>query len=134
MEISAGFVIIQDNKILLAHPTGSKWFGTYSIPKGKVEENETILEAAIRETKEELGIEVDGSELTENDKRYINYIDKDGETYKRVYYYVVEPIDLIRVDNTNLQKKEVDWAGFLTKEEAEKRIFGRFKSLLDYLK
>jgi hypothetical protein len=33
----------------------------------------------------------------------------------------------------NLQPEEVDWAGFLDKEEAEKRIFDRFKSILKYL-
>jgi hypothetical protein len=33
----------------------------------------------------------------------------------------------------NLQPEEVDWVGFLDKEEAEKKIFGRFKEILEYL-
>jgi hypothetical protein len=32
-----------------------------------------------------------------------------------------------------LDKNEVDWCGFLTKEDAEKRIFDEFKPLLIYI-
>jgi len=57
LKISAGFVIIQDNKILLEHPTGSNWYGTYSIPKGQMEDGEDALFTALRETKEENSLE-----------------------------------------------------------------------------
>lgn len=56
MKESAGLVILYDNKILLAHPTGQRWYGTYSIPKGHIEEGEDRLDAAIRETQEEIGL------------------------------------------------------------------------------
>jgi 8-oxo-dGTP pyrophosphatase MutT (NUDIX family) len=133
MEISAGLVIIQDNKILLEHPTGSKWLGTYSIPKGQVEEGENHLEAAIRETQEELGIKFDSDDFETEADGYINYTDEKGHIDKRVYYFVVEPDKYLEIDKTKLEKDEIDWAGFLTKEEAEKRIYWRFKSLLKYL-
>jgi ADP-ribose pyrophosphatase YjhB (NUDIX family) len=55
LKISAGLVIIQDNKILLGHPTGAKWTNTFSIPKGEVQEGESLFDAAFRETREEFG-------------------------------------------------------------------------------
>ena len=131
--ISAGLVIIADNKILLCHPTGQKWFGSYSIPKGHLEDGEDLLEAAIRETYEELGLKFEINQIEPNSEGYINYRDENGELYKRVYFYIIELEKPIDIDKNKLQKEEIDWAGFLNKEEAEKRIFWRFKPLLNYL-
>ena len=130
---SSGLVIIYDNKILLEHPTGQKWFSTYSIPKGHIEEGEDHLSAALRETEEELGIKFTADQFDPHDKGYINYTDADGNIYKKVYFYVIRLDAPINIDKTKLQKEEIDWAGFLSKEEAEKRIFWRFKPLLVYL-
>ena len=131
MKESAGLVLLHDNKILLVHPTGGKWFGTYSIPKGEIDENETALEAAIRETHEEIGILFDIDNIRVIDDGYINYTNG-GETYKRVYFFVVNLIHL--PIGIQVQKEEVDWAGWLPKAEAEKRIFWRLKPVLQYLK
>ncbi len=68
MKISAGTLIYRrrGNKIevLLVHPGGPFWAekdkGAWSIPKGEIEEGEDLLQAAIRETKEELGFEAEG--------------------------------------------------------------------------
>lgn len=134
MQISAGLVVIHDNKILLAHPTGQKWFESYSIPKGHVEDDEDHLSAALRETKEELGIDINEEQIKLDTEGYINYKDENGTIYKRVYFYVVRLDKPVTIDKSKLQKDEIDWAGFLSKEEAEKRIFWRFKPLLSYLK
>lgn len=57
---SAGFFIINENgEILLGHPSYHKR-NYYSIPKGKIEIGESELEAAIRETKEECNIDLNG--------------------------------------------------------------------------
>lgn len=66
---SAGILLYtQRNKVwevLLVHPGGPFWGnkdkGVWSIPKGEIEKGENILEAAIRETSEELGIQVAGN-------------------------------------------------------------------------
>lgn len=47
-----GTIFIKDNKLLLDKPRRRP---TYQMIGGKVEENETVLEAAIRECHEELG-------------------------------------------------------------------------------
>lgn len=134
MKVSAGLVIICDNKILLVHPTDSRWHGTYSIPKGQVEKGEEILDAAIRETYEEVGIKIHKTQINFSEKGYIVYKDKNNIPYKKLYFFVVKLNKPIYLDKSKFQLEEIDWAGFLTKEEAQKRIFWRFKSLLDYLK
>lgn len=54
-QLSSGFLIRSGNKFLLCRSGGSeKW----TIPKGHVEEEETTLEAAYRETREETGLDL----------------------------------------------------------------------------
>jgi len=133
---SAGLVIIQNNKILLVHPTNAKWEHTYSFPKGGIEKDETPLDAAIRETKEEIGILIHYDTISS--KKYtINYINKQNKIYKIVYYYIVYLNDNTLpeiIPNNLLQKEEIDWAGFLTLDNAKDKIFWRFNEILNLLK
>ena len=134
MEISAGLVIIQQNRILLAHPTNAPWYGTYTIPKGKIEIHENPVEAAIRETLEEVGVNIDSDDIKNKKKPYIiEYKNQTGNIYKILYYYVVEPKTEIIIDKKRLQKREVNWAGFCDKEEAMSRIFWRFEEMLRFI-
>lgn len=135
METSAGLLIIQNNKILLAHPTKAPWYGTYTIPKGKVEKGESYIDAAIRETEEEIGIKVNTEDIKNIDKpETIEYINEKGEVYKILKYFVVEPSEEIRIDKSKLDKKEVNWAGFLDKTDSMCRIFWRYEEMLNYIK
>ena len=134
LKISAGLVVIQDNKMLLVHPTNSPWWGTYSIPKGGLDKGEDILEAAIRETFEETGIKIKNKHISSSDNGHIDYTDNKGKVYKRVYYFVARPKKPIEKEDFKPQLAEVDWAGLMSKNEAKKRIFGRFKPLLKFLK
>ena len=73
MKISSGILFWRLNnkspEILLVHPSGDyNKHASWSIPKGLVENNESITDAAIRETKEEIGINV-----TEDDLEYFGY-------------------------------------------------------------
>lgn len=131
---SAGLVILYDNKILLAHPKGQKWFGTYSIPKGCIEDGEDKITAALRETKEEIGVEFIADQIDPTTEGYITYTNTNGEIYKKVYFYIITLNEPLQIDKNKLQKDEIDWAGFLTKEEAKKRIFWRFARLLINIK
>lgn len=51
------FIVRKDKKLLIAHPTNHKP-DFWSIPKGKVEDNETCLEGALRETYEETNLDL----------------------------------------------------------------------------
>jgi ADP-ribose pyrophosphatase YjhB (NUDIX family) len=131
MKTSAGLVIIYQNKILLVHPTNAPWYGTYSIPKGEIEEGEDLLEAAIRETKEEIGITYDRIYIDKT-PHMIEYKDSKGNIYKTVMYFIIKvPAPPIEI---KLQLEEIDHAGFYDKEEAEKRILPKLSEVLNCLK
>ena len=56
--IAAGiFLVNKDNQLLICHPTNHNP-NFWSIPKGKVEKGETLIDAAIRETHEETNIDL----------------------------------------------------------------------------
>lgn len=50
--------LIQNNKVIIIKYTTENNNGFYDIPGGKIEENETSIDAAIREFKEETTIEI----------------------------------------------------------------------------
>jgi 8-oxo-dGTP pyrophosphatase MutT (NUDIX family) len=127
-QYSAGLVIIFDHKILLGHTTGRKWYGSYSIPKGMIESGETALDAAIRETKEELGISVPKN-LIDKQEHTFTLTSRKGKYNKIVSYFIVQIDNLsqlglkdLKIPKSQLQIKEIDWAGFLDYNEAIKRI------------
>lgn len=83
-EKSCGIVVFDNNKVLLIKHNG----GHVSFPKGHVESNETEKETAIREVKEETGIE---AEIL-SDKTFTNtYSPKEGYM-KDVYYFIGKKI------------------------------------------
>jgi 8-oxo-dGTP pyrophosphatase MutT (NUDIX family) len=61
--IAAGiFIVNSDKKVLICHPTNHP-ADFWSIPKGKVEAGEELIDAAIRETFEETNIDLKGFEV-----------------------------------------------------------------------
>ncbi len=66
---SAGLLLFRTGErgleVLLVHPGGPFWArkdaGAWSIPKGEIAEGEDPLQAAVREAREELGVDVDGN-------------------------------------------------------------------------
>jgi bis(5'-nucleosidyl)-tetraphosphatase len=141
IKISAGIAILYKNKILLGHPTSLPWMNSFSPPKGGVDEGETYLDAALRETWEEVGIKIDVSQIENVDSPIeFLYINKKGELFKKCYIFIVKISNLseIRVssetlDKSQLQASEIDWAGFMTREDAMDKIFFRFQPLLNMI-
>jgi len=137
MHISAGIAIYYNNKILLAHPSKSSVIGTWSVPKGKIEENETELDAAIRELEEEVGIKLDSNIIT-SEPRIFNYTSKNGYIFKKAYIFTLHINSLSELGLTSeiilfnqLQRSEVDMALFFDKNTAKDYIFWRYRALLD---
>ena len=125
---SAGLAIVYDGKVLLAHTTSRGWVGSYGIPKGGIEATESKIEAAVRETQEEVGIKVPRKLIDKTEYTFVVTTRKYKYT-KIVYYYIVQINDLaeiglkdLRVPKGQLQTEEVDWAGFIDYKEAMKRV------------
>lgn len=140
MKKSAGVIIVLNNeKVLLGHPSNAAWTNTYSFPKGGIEKDESKIKAALRELQEETSIVID-KELIDNKEEpiIVEYKDRKGEVYKKLYLFIahISSISEIELDSEvipieRLQIEEMDWAGFLTKEEAKEKIFHRIEHILD---
>lgn len=141
MKKSAGVIIVLKNeKVLICHPSNNdKWFGSYSFPKGGIDEGETIKQAALRELFEETSVKLDESKISKEPLvlDYMNYKKKDV-VYKKIYLFImyINDISEIGLDsevipNHKLPFGEIDWAGFISKEEAKLRLFHRSVPIID---
>lgn len=69
----SGNIIIEDSKVLLLYRED---IGHWEVPGGKVKENESATEAAVREAKEQIGVEIElespfySGEFQHKDKLY----------------------------------------------------------------
>ena len=137
---AAGIAIIYNNKILLVHPTNGSWQkGTCGIPKGKMESHEDYMDAAIRETYEETGILLDSTQLDPSPDA-VNFYNKHGEVERQLIYFVCRISDLseiglsnLTIPKSNLQIDEIDWAKFVSAEDAHKIISNSQRIILDRL-
>ena len=130
-EKSCGAVIIKDEKILMVQENKGHW----GLPKGHIEENETDIQTAIREVKEETGLDVT---LDENRNYEINYI-VDEEIDKKVVYFIATSVkgDIVRQESEINQIKwvpiseAVDTITYDNAKEMLRKIFsdlGYFKN------
>lgn len=60
-----GVLVISDDKVLLVKhkPKASHLTGAYGLPAGRLEENEKTIDGAVRELREETGLEVSRNNL-----------------------------------------------------------------------
>lgn len=125
---SAGLAIVHNKRLLLLHTTGRGSTHSSGIPKGGLEDGEANLEAAIRETSEECGIDVPVKMIDKNPHTFVVTSKKHGYI-KNVSYFIVEVDDLseiglksMDIPKRQLQLKEVDAAGFFEYKDAVKLI------------
>ena len=105
-EKSCGCIILKDNQVLLigAKDDDGKLF--WSFPKGHQEIGETDIETAVRETKEETGLDV---EIIDTDPIKTGHLIHAGTTYKEILLFIAEPL----TDKFKPQEDEVEqikWA------------------------
>lgn len=96
---AGGGLVVRDGAVLLVHrPRYDDW----TFPKGKAADGETDEECALREVREETGLEcgiVDDAGTTE-------YVDGKGRP-KRVHWFLMEPVDGVFVPNEEVD--EIRW-------------------------
>lgn len=119
-EKSCGTIIIDQDKVLLvgARDNDGKMF--WSFPKGHQEDGETDEETALRETLEEVGLEV---EIIDQTPIIVSHLVNNGTTIKGVYLF------LAKTKNYEIKPQE---------DEVESWRWVRFndvnKYLVDYYK
>ena len=107
-EKACGTIIIDNNKVLLIQQKQ----GFYGFPKGHVEGNETEVETAIRETKEETNLDV----VVDESKRFeISYIVNDNIDKKVVYFLA----KLTGENNIIAQEEEINEVIWVDIDKAE---------------
>ena len=109
-EKSCGCIIIHENKVLLVQHNAGHW----DFPKGHMEENETELQTAIREVKEETNIDA----MVQENKRYvIEYYPKE-DTFKQVIFFLAT----CKTEKVKRQEAEIQNIEWLSFEDAIERI------------
>ena len=118
-EKSCGCVIIENNKVLLIQHNIGQW----GFPKGHVEAGETEKETAIREVKEETGLEVE----IQGDKRYTMEYRTDKGNNKQVVFFLAKKVG----GTIKAQEEEVSQIQWLEFPEALQKItYSNTKELL----
>jgi len=84
--VAVGVVVFKGNKVLLGKRGHEPSKGKWSIPGGVVELGETLQEAAVREVREECGIEVQVGEVVS----VLDNIVRDEEGRIRYHYVLVD--------------------------------------------
>lgn len=118
-EKSCGAVVLDGNKVLVLQQTAGHW----GFPKGHVEENETEVETAKREIKEETGIDVE----INSEYRYTEKYSPAEGIEKEVIYFIANKIG----GTIKPQEEEVIQIEWLSYEEAlEKLTYLNSKEIL----
>lgn len=119
-EKSCGCIIIKNNKVLLVYEKDRNFWG---FPKGHMEKGENEIETALREVKEEVGLDV---EINENKRYTQNYIIRNEIDKTSVYYIAFPKNGEIKKQESEIEK--VKWCDF---EEALKTLtFENSKEIL----
>jgi len=113
--VGTGALILKDGKLLLIRRGAQPGMGKWSIPGGLVELGENVQDAMIRETKEEVGLDVEAVKLMDVFDSVT--LDKKG----RIQYHFVVVNFLVRIVGGSLQTAsdilEVRWVPIEEVEE-----------------
>jgi len=114
----SGILFVYKGKVLLC--SAAKDPKEWSIPKGRVDPGESVLDAAIRETKEEVGIKVSPKNLIYGGS--FEYISS-GDEFKEFHYFIykvkkLKDIGLKEEYIKKLRSNEIEEARFFKIKKA----------------
>lgn len=102
-EKCCGCIIIKENKVLLIKQNEGHW----GFPKGHVEENETEIETATREVKEETNLDVE----VDSNKRYTTEYVTNAGKLKQVVFFIAKCIGG-EIKAQECEVSEIRWVEF----------------------
>ncbi|MFZ1155322.1 MAG: NUDIX domain-containing protein [Solirubrobacteraceae bacterium] len=116
-EVSAGGVVVHEGKVLVIVPTRRAADGSHvlGLPKGHLDDGETLLQAATREVREETGVQAEPLEEL-GEVRYW-YVRDRVKVSKSVFFFLFRYVsgDLADHDDEVL---EVRWMGLAEAQKA----------------
>ena len=112
-EKSCGCIILEDNEVLLIGAKDDEGKLFWSFPKGHQEANETDIETAIRETKEETGLDV---EISDKSPIKTGHFVHSGKAYKNILLFIAKPLNY----ELKPQEEEVEQIKWVRIDEAGK--------------
>lgn len=128
IKVAGFFLVRKDNKILVCHPTRhSATF--WSIPKGRLDNDEQPIDAAIRETMEESNVDLSDWQIIHNIEPII-YPNNKKELYAFVFFENQNKLDFDSLElkcNSFVEREkggfpEMDGYKWLTMNEAKEQI------------
>ena len=119
-EKSCGTIIIDQNKVLVIGAEDDEGKLFWSFPKGHQEDGESDTETAIRETREEVGLE---TEIIDEKPIYASPLIHDGTAVKDIYLFLAK----IAGGEIKPQEGEVEQVQWVDFEEADKYFSDYYK-------
>jgi len=108
VEKSCGAIVFNNDRVLLVKHRG----GHYGFPKGHMEKNETEIETAIREVKEETNIDI----IIDKDKRIVTSYMMPNGILKEVVYFIAKNKNEETISQEG-EIKEVIWIDYTRVKE-----------------
>jgi predicted NUDIX family NTP pyrophosphohydrolase len=146
VEHSAGILLYRRGgegvEVLLVHPGGPYWqrrdAGAWQIPKGKIDEGETLLDAALREFEEELGMVPAGEaralgRIRQAAGKWVDAFALEGDLDADAIVSAKFEMEWPPKSGTIRSFPEVDRARWFTLREARDKMLESQKPLLDFL-
>lgn len=125
IKAAGGIVMNSDRDVLMIYR-----HGMWDLPKGKLELNEKIPEAAIREVKEETGlhkVEI----IKKLMKTYHTYLMKENKVLKTTHWFLMRSNETDFIPQTAEGIEHVKWVSTSELEKKYKQTYKNIQSVLD---
>lgn len=138
IKVAGFFLVRKDNKILVCHPTRHP-LNFWSIPKGRLDNDEQPIDAAIRETMEESNVDLSDWQIIHNIEP-IPYPNNKKILYPFVFFENQNKLDFDTLElkcNSFVEREkggfpEMDAYNWVTIDEAKKKLhFSQIAALLE---
>lgn len=114
-EKSCGCIVIKNHKVLIVSAKDDNGAIFWSFPKGHQEENESDTETAIRETREETGI---NPIITDKNPIIVKHPVHNNTAMKFIHFFIATT----KTNQTDIQEDEIEATEWVSFEEASKRL------------